>query len=74
MNGKLWEDGWVIQSGGCIGKQASSKCRPKNWLSQGNIEPVYFKGGGRQFLTRILARGGFCLTLPVLPRLEKLGL
>ena len=48
VNGELWEDGWVIQSG-CIGKQASSNCQPKNWLSQGNIEPVYFKGGGRQF-------------------------
>ena len=48
MNGELWEDGWVVQSG-CIEKQMSSNCQPKNWLSQGNIEPVYFKGGGRQF-------------------------
>jgi type IV fimbrial biogenesis protein FimT len=48
MNDELWEDGWVIQ-GGCIGKWVNSNCQPKNWLSQGNIEPVYFKGGGRQF-------------------------
>ena len=48
MNGELWEDGWVIQSG-CINKQSSANCHPKNWLSQGNIHPVYFKGGGRQF-------------------------
>lgn len=48
MNSELWEDGWVIQSG-CIGKQVSPSCEPKHWLSQGNIEPVYFKGGGRQF-------------------------
>ena len=48
MNGELWEGGWVIQ-GGCIGKRVNSSCQPKNWLSQGNIEPVYFKGGGRQF-------------------------
>ena len=48
INGELWEDGWVIQSG-CIGKQVSPSCKTKNWLSQGNIEPVYFKGGGRQF-------------------------
>lgn len=48
INGELWEDGWVIQ-GGCISKQANLSCQPKNWLSQGNIRPVYFKGGGRQF-------------------------
>ncbi len=48
INGELWEDGWVVQSG-CIGKRLNSSCQPKNWLSQGNIEPVFFKGGGRQF-------------------------
>ena len=48
LNGDLWEDGWIIQSG-CIGKLASSYCKPKNWLSQENIGPVYFKGGGKEF-------------------------
>lgn len=45
----LWEGGWLVQSG-CIEKQANAKCQVKNWLAQGGIEPVYFKGGGRQFI------------------------
>ena len=48
INGGLWEDGWVVQSG-CMAKQLSSNCQPKNWFSQGNIRPVYFKRGGGQF-------------------------
>ena len=48
MNNGLWEEGWHVQSG-CIGKQVSSACQPKTWFSQGAIEPIYFKGGGRQF-------------------------
>lgn len=44
-----WDDGWVIQSG-CIGGAAKSNCVPKSWFSQGAIDPIYFKGGGRQFV------------------------
>lgn len=43
-----WEKGWVVQNT-CLSKAAKSSCTPKYWLSQGAIEPVYFKGGGRQF-------------------------
>ncbi|QWD06006.1 prepilin-type N-terminal cleavage/methylation domain-containing protein [Polynucleobacter paneuropaeus] len=34
-----WNSGWVIESSG-------SK---KAWFMQGSIDPVYFKGGGKQF-------------------------
>jgi len=43
-----WDDGWVIQSG-CIGKITKPDCAPKYWFSQGTIQPIYFKGGGKQF-------------------------
>ena len=44
-----WDDGWVVQSG-CLVKVAKSSCTPQYWFSQGAIEPIYFKGGGRQFV------------------------
>ena len=44
-----WDDGWTIQSG-CFAKAIKSSCRPQYWFSQGAIEPIYFKGGGRQFV------------------------
>jgi type IV fimbrial biogenesis protein FimT len=44
-----WDDGWVVQSG-CLVKVAKSSCAPQYWFSQGAIDPVYFKGGGRQFV------------------------
>ena len=44
-----WNDGWTIQSG-CIAKLAKSGCTLKYWFSQGAIEPVYFKGAGKQFV------------------------
>ena len=43
-----WEDGWIVQ-GRCSTKKTESSCQPKRWFSQGSIEPVYFKGGGKQF-------------------------
>ena len=43
-----WDSGWVIQSA-CIGKATKPDCLPKYWFSQGAIEPIYFKGGGKQF-------------------------
>jgi type IV fimbrial biogenesis protein FimT len=48
ISGDLWEEGWLVESG-CIGRQISSACQSKIWFSQGGIEPVYFKGGGKQF-------------------------
>ena len=44
-----WDYGWAVQSG-CIAKLTRSGCTPKYWFSQGTIEPVYFKGGGKQFV------------------------
>ena len=49
VNGDHWEDGWVVKSG-CFGRQSSPDCPSKNWFAQGAIEPVYFKGGGKQFI------------------------
>ena len=40
ISGDRWEAGWVVK-GGCI---------EKPWFSQGSIDPVYFKGGGKQFI------------------------
>lgn len=48
LKGNSWEEGWVVQSG-CPTKQTESSCQPKRWFFQGRIEPVYLKGGGRQF-------------------------
>jgi len=47
-----WDTGWLVKSG-CIGKGAQSAqvtCIEKVWFSQVNIEPIYFKGGGKQFI------------------------
>jgi type IV fimbrial biogenesis protein FimT len=44
-----WDDGWIVQSG-CLLKVAKSSCTPQYWFSQGAIEPIYFKGSGRQFV------------------------
>jgi len=44
-----WDEGWVVQSS-CIAKVAKLNCTPKYWFSQGTIGPIYFKGGGKQFV------------------------
>jgi type IV fimbrial biogenesis protein FimT len=44
-----WDHGWRVQSG-CLLKVPKSSCTPQYWFSQGAIEPIYFKGGGRQFI------------------------
>ncbi len=44
-----WDAGWVIQSS-CIAKAAKPNCVPQYWFSQGAIDPIYFKGGGKQFV------------------------
>lgn len=43
-----WDWGWLIQSG-CLTKIAKPNCIPKHWFSQSAIDPIYFKGGGKQF-------------------------
>ena len=52
-----WNDGWLVQSG-CIAKLARSGCTPKYWFSQGAIEPVYFKGGAKQFADPYSGKSG----------------
>jgi type IV fimbrial biogenesis protein FimT len=44
-----WDGGWVVQ-GGCLTKATKSNCVSKYWFSQGAIDPIYFKGGGKQFI------------------------
>jgi type IV fimbrial biogenesis protein FimT len=44
-----WDMGWVVKSG-CIGKSVAVACIDKAWLSQAGIDPIYFKGGGKQFI------------------------
>ena len=47
--GDRWEAGWVVKSG-CIGKLAKADCIDRPWFSQPSIDPIYFKGGGKQFI------------------------
>ena len=44
-----WEAGWVVKSG-CIGKGVQAACTEKHWFAQAGIDPIYFKGGGKQFI------------------------
>ena len=48
-SGEDWDSGWAVKSG-CIGKSAIAGCIEKHWFSQVNIGPIYFKGGGKQFI------------------------
>jgi len=43
-----WDQGWLIQSG-CLAKTSKPNCVAKHWFSQSAIDPIYFKGGGKQF-------------------------
>jgi type IV fimbrial biogenesis protein FimT len=43
-----WETGWLIQSS-CGNKTSRAVCPSKNWFSQEQLFPVYFKGGGKGF-------------------------
>lgn len=47
--GEDWESGWVVKSG-CIGNGVGTDCIEKLWFAQAGIEPIYFKGGGKQFI------------------------
>lgn len=43
-----WESGWLVK-GACVGRVKQSNCNGRNWFSQEEIYPVYFKRGGRGF-------------------------
>ncbi|WP_255531233.1 Tfp pilus assembly protein FimT/FimU [Polynucleobacter sp. UK-Gri1-W3] len=49
ISGDQWEAGWIVKSG-CIGKSVKAGCIDKPWFTQAGIEPIYFKGGGKQFI------------------------
>ncbi len=49
LTDNLWEEGWVVKSG-CNDGQSKAACVERFWFSQGDIAPVYFKGGGKQFV------------------------
>ena len=53
----LWDQGWVVKNV-CNAKQGKTSCIERNWISQGAISPVYFKGGGNQFLDLHSAKRG----------------
>ena len=67
-----WDDGWLIQSG-CIAKRVQSSCTPQYWFSQGVIDPIYFKGGSKQFVDPHSQKRGICLTRLELLKLAKVG-
>jgi len=43
-----WDRGWIIHSA-CLTKIAKPNCVPQYWFSQSAVDPIYFKGGGKQF-------------------------
>ena len=49
LHGGLWEEGWVVQSV-CGDRQANPQCIERQWISQGGLGRVYFRGGGKQFI------------------------
>lgn len=49
LNGGLWEDGWVVKNV-CDERQPNTTCIERQWISQGDLARVYFKGGGKQFI------------------------
>jgi type IV fimbrial biogenesis protein FimT len=49
LNGGLWEDGWLVKNV-CNERQQKSTCIERQWISQGDLGRVYFKGGGKQFI------------------------
>jgi type IV fimbrial biogenesis protein FimT len=45
----LWEEGWLVKSV-CHDRQSKLSCVEREWVSQGDLAQVYFKGGGKQFI------------------------
>jgi type IV fimbrial biogenesis protein FimT len=44
-----WEDGWVVKNA-CPPIQSKANCAERVWFAQSAIAPIYFKGGGKQFM------------------------
>lgn len=57
LNGDRWDEGWIVKSP-CQDRPLRSVCTERFWFSQGDISPVYFKGGGKQFIDPHTARKG----------------
>ena len=57
LNGDLWEEGWVVKNV-CDKRQPKSTCIERQWISQGDLGRVYFKGGGKQFIDPHTSRRG----------------
>jgi type IV fimbrial biogenesis protein FimT len=57
LQGNLWDEGWLV-SIQCPKGKLLVDCVDRPWLSQGVIAPVYFKGGGRQFIDPHLGNRG----------------
>jgi type IV fimbrial biogenesis protein FimT len=49
LRDNLWDEGWVVKSA-CEEIKLRRACWDRVWLSQGDIYPVYFKGGDKQFI------------------------
>lgn len=49
LHENLWDEGWIVKNA-CDRNQLKSTCVERQWFSQGDIAPVYFKGGGKQFI------------------------
>jgi type IV fimbrial biogenesis protein FimT len=56
LDGK-WGSGWVISSG-CLSKFNKPDCVRKVWLSQGRIDPIFFRSGGRYFIDPHTGKAG----------------
>jgi type IV fimbrial biogenesis protein FimT len=56
LDGK-WDRGWVISSG-CLGKFSKPDCAGKTWLSQGGIDPIFFRNGSRHFIDPHTGKAG----------------
>ena len=60
-NGGLWEEGWVVKNV-CDERQPKSTCNERQWISQGDLAQVYFKGGGKQFIDPHTSKRGILFT------------
>lgn len=57
VRANLWDEGWLVAIQ-CPERGPKTVCSNQPWLSQGRIAPVYFQGGGRQFIDPHIATRG----------------
>lgn len=57
LNGGLWDEGWHV-SIPCQMGVPEMACQHRPWLTQKSVAPVFFKGGGKQFMDPHLATRG----------------